>query len=100
MNVIEAAKELKCGKKIRRKVWEYMSHPFKDKYLMEAMKQLDEGVGITKKASDRYCENDLIICRITSLKSRLSGKNIIETLSFKLSLDDLLSNDWEVVEWT
>ena len=28
MNIIEAAKELKCGKKIRRKVWEYMSHPY------------------------------------------------------------------------
>jgi len=61
MNIIEAASELKDGKKIRRKDWD-----------------------------DIYLKNDLLVC------SR--GKDAIATNRFEFDLNDILANDWEVVE--
>lgn len=67
MNIIETAKELKDGKKIRRKDWD-------DIYII-------------------YCpglKGDLIIWS--------SGKNPVEFDRFMFDTNDLLADDWEVVE--
>ena len=73
MNIIEAANQLKLGKKVRRKFWQDI----------EGWKDL-------------YLENDLFLCH----KGEIFYLHLPneDNFRFEFHIEDILANDWEVVE--
>lgn len=73
MNIVEAANKLKEGKKIKRKSWNDW-----------------EGY------KDLYLENDLFLCHEGKiLYLHLPNE---DNFRFEFHIEDILANDWEVVE--
>ena len=99
MNIIEAASELKDGKKIRRKGWHYSHYIYcnNNDILFDRFKK--EFVFDSRKSYAQYLDEEAQHRKYQNEEDKILEKvTYVNDWQVALKIEDYLANDWEILE--
>lgn len=99
MNIIEAAKELKDGKYIRRKTWHHTHYIYGNNNDILFDRFEKEFVFDSRKSYAQYLDEEAQHRKYQNEEDKILEKaTYVNDWLVTLKVDDYLADDWEVVE--